>query len=116
MIPNQNKKEERIKIKRQFMLEAAHRWNLSSRTGFKLTEVGDSASRDTRQNNHLVRETIRSQTGSTIVFDALKRVEEAQINTWDAENIPPHSKADLAGSWPDHLRGDDSLQKLGARD
>jgi endonuclease G, mitochondrial len=87
----------RQELKRSLMLEAAERWQETSDTGFKPTESGERAVNVTRVKNHTLRETLRSQKGMTELFDELFRREEAQIDTWDAVNQPPHAKAALAG-------------------
>jgi endonuclease G len=91
------KAERREELKLSMMLQAAQRWNGSVRQGFKSSESGDRAINVIRIKNHTLREAIRSRRGMTELFNDLSRVEEAQINTWDAENLPPHSKAALAG-------------------
>ena len=91
------RQEERLALKREAMLEAAQRWEQALETGFKRIESVDRPIRDLRQINYARRESMRSQKGLTEVVEELRRVEEAQIDTWDAENRPPHSKAALLG-------------------
>lgn len=84
---------DRQQLKLELMRQAAARWDQSVKTGFKtITEK-----QLPRIQQHSRREEMRSSKGLTKPFDDLIRIEEAQIGTWDAENRPPHSKADLAG-------------------
>ncbi len=92
-----NKQADRLALKKEFMLEAASRWHSAVNTGFKTTPLDNVPAKQIRQTNYAKRESLRSKLGMTEFVESLRRVEEAQIDSWDAVNLPPHSKAELLG-------------------
>ena len=91
------KESRRLDIRRQLLLEAGLRYQQAAETGFKPAQATEKLVIEKRTENYNLREKIRDQIGMTEVFENLNRIEEAQIDTWDAVNFPPHQKAALAG-------------------
>jgi endonuclease G len=87
----------RASIKEEILLEAAERYNQSVESGFKSVESIDRSLKNDRQRNYTIRETAKSRIGLTESAEALFRIEEAQIDTWDVEKRPPHQIAEECG-------------------
>lgn len=91
------KTKERFRLKSQILLEAADRYSQSIQTGFKATDPAARSLKEKRQINFAKREAAKSELGLLENTETLFRIEEAQIDSWDAENLPPHKTASLCG-------------------
>ncbi len=91
--------EARNMLKMEYMMQAARRASDlgGAAAGIDRPAISHSTKMVQREKNFMVRESNRDKLGLSALANQLSKLEEAQIETWDAVNKPPHEKAALCG-------------------